>query len=136
MSRADFPKNRPLPLEDTRSGEPLAESYGGLRAPEGQGFGLTRLLIVFVVLFVLGMGLISVFGSQGWLAYHRLEAEAVELRGEVERLEAHRQNLAEELHALRSDPEYIELLARQRLGLVRPGERVLQLPLQANEAAQ
>ena len=92
------------------------------------GWGVARFLIVFVVLFAVGVGVISIFGTQGWLAYRKLENEAVQLRSEVEQLEAHRQSLVRELDALRNDPAYIELLARQRLGLVRPGERVVQLP--------
>ena len=115
-----------------RSPEPSPSP--GDSAPSRMAFGLlgwswSRLLILFFVVFFLGMGVVSLFGNQGWLAYRRLETEAVTLRGEVSRLETQQQKLIRELDALRNDPAYIELLARQRLGLVKPGERVVQLPV-------
>ena len=92
------------------------------------GGGISRFLVWFVLLFGLGMAVITLVGSQGWLAYRELETEAATLRDEVASLKAQRQELEREMNALREDPGYIELLARQRLGLVKPGERVIQLP--------
>lgn len=87
-----------------------------------------RYFLLFLMLFAAGMVLISLLGDQGLIAYFRLRAEAHKLEGEVTRLEAQQQELAQRIHALNDDPAYIELLARQRLGLVRPGDVVLQLP--------
>ena len=92
------------------------------------GGGAGRMVVAFLLVFGLGMALITLFGGQGWLAYQRLEDESVRLRQEVTQMETRQQLLKRELEALRNDPEYIELLARQRLGLVRPGERVIQVP--------
>jgi cell division protein FtsB len=50
-----------------------------------------------------------------------LEQEIGQLRGEADRLSA-------AITRLRSDPDYIEQVAREALGLVKPGERVLKLP--------
>ena len=50
-----------------------------------------------------------------------LEREVAVLRAETGRLTA-------EVDRLRSDPEYIEQMARERLGLVKPGDRVYKLP--------
>ena len=50
-----------------------------------------------------------------------LERELVSLRGEAE-------TLAGQIDRLRTDPDYVEQLARESLGMVRPGERVLKLP--------
>ena len=36
--------------------------------------------------------------------------------------------LTAEVDRLRSDPEFIEQMARERLGLVKPGDRVYKLP--------
>jgi cell division protein FtsB len=50
-----------------------------------------------------------------------LEREIVTLRAETGRLTA-------TVNRLRTDPEFIEQVAREDLGLVKPGERVLKLP--------
>jgi cell division protein FtsB len=50
-----------------------------------------------------------------------LEREIAGLRAETERLTA-------QVTRLRSDPDSIEKIAREELGLVKPGERVLKLP--------
>jgi cell division protein FtsB len=50
-----------------------------------------------------------------------LEREIATLRAETDRLAA-------AVSRLRSDPESIEQVAREELGLVKPGERVLKLP--------
>jgi len=50
-----------------------------------------------------------------------LEREIVALRAETDRLSA-------SVARLRTDPDSIEQIAREELGLVKPGERVLKLP--------
>jgi cell division protein FtsB len=89
---------------------------------------LPRFFLLFLLLFGVGMILISLVGDQGLIAYYGLRREAGSLRADVQALQARRTELAQEVRALRSDPDYIALLARKRLGLVKPGETVLQLP--------
>ena len=62
-------------------------------------------------------------------------ARVIQMKREVESLERDIVTLREEtgrltktIDRLRSDPEYIEQLARESLGLVKPGEKVLKLP--------
>ena len=71
---------------------------------------------------------ILAFGGQSlgrvWQMRHEvegLEREIAGLRAETERLSA-------AVAQLRSDPDSIERVAREELGLVKPGERVLKLP--------
>ena len=54
-------------------------------------------------------------------AVESLEREIAVLRTETDRLSA-------AVAQLRSDPDSIEKVAREALGLVKPGERVLKLP--------
>ena len=112
-----------------------AAGLQGIFRPEedatGAISGLSRYFIAFVLLFMVGMLLISLFGDQGLLAYYRLKTEARQLRLDVAALEETRGELVRIIRALREDDDYIEMLARQRLGLVRPGEIVVQLPLKA-----
>lgn len=102
-----------------------------LQGPEGGAAGgqaLPRFFPVFLLLFGVGMILISLIGDQGLIAYYRLQREAQTLHGEVRRLQRHRVGLEQQIEALRNDPAYIEHLARRLLGLVKPDEIVLQLP--------
>jgi cell division protein FtsB len=66
----------------------------------------------------------ALFGDRGLLHLidqrHRAEA----LARELEDLQSENARLATEIAALRSDPRSIERLAREELGLVRPGETV------------
>ena len=89
---------------------------------------LPHFFLLFLLLFGVGMILISLVGDQGLIAYTGLRREASALRADVQRLEARRVLLTRRIEALRSDPDYIAVLARKRLGLVKPGETVLQLP--------
>ncbi|HKZ05133.1 MAG TPA: septum formation initiator family protein [Methylomirabilota bacterium] len=62
-------------------------------------------------------------------------ARVIQMKREVERLERDIATLRDEtgrltrtIDRLRTDPEFIEQLARESLGLVKPGEKVLKLP--------
>jgi cell division protein FtsB len=92
--------------------------------------GAPRPFLLFLLIFGVGIVTISLLGDQGLLAYHGLRREESALRAEIERLERQEGDLASRIQALRGDPQYIEMLARQRLGLVKPGETVFQLPRQ------
>ena len=80
-------------------------------------------------------GLMAV-AAVGLLAYGGSSlARVVQMKREVESLERDIATLREEtgrltktIDRLRSDPEYIEQLARESLGLVKPGDKVLKLP--------
>jgi cell division protein FtsB len=87
-----------------------------------------RPFLLFLLLFGVAMVAISLFGDQGLFAYRTLAAQARQLRIEVDALEIQEQALSRQINALRSDPAAIERLARLRLGLVRPGEIVIELP--------
>lgn len=89
---------------------------------------LPRFFVLFLLLFGVGMILISLFGDQGLIAYYGLKREAAQLRADVAALEARRTELVRQIEALRGDPDYIAHLARVRLGLVKPGETVVELP--------
>ena len=78
--------------------------------------------------FLTAMILMTLLGEQGLIAYLRLQREAERLRKEVHALEARQRELTWQVRALREEPGYIELLARQKLGLAKPGETIIQLP--------
>lgn len=62
------------------------------------------------------------FGDRGVLHLMQQKERAAALRSELEELRSENAHLAEQIQALRSDPRAIERLAREELGLARPGE--------------
>jgi len=65
-----------------------------------------------------------VFGRMGLVAHLRLKDEAGRIEGEIARVETEIGGLNRRVDALNRDPHTIERLARERLGMVRPGETV------------
>ena len=92
------------------------------------GLALPRASWIFLAVFAAGMALISLIGDQGLIAYRELRSEAERLRVDVVQMEARKIDLVRIIKSLHEDPDYIEQVARQKLGLVRPGELVLQIP--------
>jgi cell division protein FtsB len=67
----------------------------------------------------------SLFGDRGVLHLMAQRERAERLQSEVEALRDENNRLAAEIDALRRDPRAIERLAREQLGLARPGELLL-----------
>jgi cell division protein FtsB len=90
-----------------------------------------RHLLKFLGLALLALGIHDVFGAHGYLAMRRSQRQIEELRGEIERLNRENQALAEHVNALKTDPETIEKIAREEMGLAKPGEMIFKLPAAA-----
>jgi cell division protein FtsB len=69
-----------------------------------------------------------VFGRMGVLAHLRMSGEAERIDSEIARVRGEIGELSREVDALNRDPHTIERLARERLGMVRPGETVFLFP--------
>ena len=82
--------------------------------------------VVFVLLGLLVVA--AVLGDNGALRLWRLRGEVQTLPRDVQALEAENERLSRALAELRTDPAAVERIAREELGLVRPGERVLRFP--------
>jgi cell division protein FtsB len=67
----------------------------------------------------------SLFGERGILGLRKAREEHARLLQEVETLEADNARLSAQIRALRSDPLVVERMAREILGMARPGEIVL-----------
>ncbi|MFQ5509723.1 MAG: septum formation initiator family protein [Leptospirillia bacterium] len=83
------------------------------------------------MLFWGGIGLFSVyllfflvFGRMGLVAHLRLEDEADRIETEIARSQAQIAELSETVESLTRNPHAIERIARERLGMARPGETV------------
>ena len=87
----------------------------------------SRRLLRTAVLAVLAISL-AAYGCQSLTRVWALKKEVESLEREVGALRAETARLTAEVDRLRTDPEYIEQIAREKLGLVKPGERVYKLP--------
>ena len=70
----------------------------------------------------------DVFGEHGFLAMRRARIEAEQLQQEIQNINLENARLAEEVKALKSDPRIIERIAREEMGLAKPGELIFKLP--------
>ncbi|HHT37148.1 MAG TPA: septum formation initiator family protein [Firmicutes bacterium] len=73
-----------------------------------------------IVLLLLIIWLGYAFGK-GFMEHHRLRKEIARLTNEIQALELRNAQIREEIEYHRSE-EYIEKVAREELGLVKPGE--------------
>ena len=75
-------------------------------------------LTIFAVILLVN----AVVGDRGLIETWRARSQYVTLEGTIGDLRSRNQTLREEARRLREDPSRIESLARQDLGLLRPGE--------------
>jgi cell division protein FtsB len=71
---------------------------------------------------------ILAYGGQSLARVWQMKHEVETLEREIIGLRADTAELSAAVGRLRSDPDSIEKVARETLGLVKPGERVLKLP--------
>jgi len=77
---------------------------------------------------VFGLFLHDIFGNNGYIAMRRTKQEIAHVQSEIARLNKENAELAEEVKALKSDPHQIESIARDELGLAKPGEVIIKIP--------
>lgn len=70
----------------------------------------------------------TIFGPYGFLSMRRSQHEIEKLRQEIDQLDKENEQLTGEIRALQSDPAAIEKVAREDMGLARPGEMIFRLP--------
>lgn len=96
-------------------------------AEQLRGF-LSRNLNWFLVLALALLVLQDVFGAHGLLAMRRAQKEREQIQQEIERLNQENGQLQNGVKSLKSDPATIERIAREEMGLARPGEYIFKLP--------
>jgi cell division protein FtsB len=70
----------------------------------------------------------DVFGQHGFLAMRRTQKEIEQIRDQISKVNDENKSLAEQVNSLKSDPKSIERIAREEMGLARPGELIFKLP--------
>lgn len=70
----------------------------------------------------------DIFGTHGLIAMRRSQKEAKKVQKEISQLDEENRKLEEKVQGLKSDPAAIERIAREEMGLARPGEYIFKLP--------
>jgi cell division protein FtsB len=83
-----------------------------------------RRRLKLAVLLLVALGLASLVGNRGLVRLYRMHQTKATLEREIAHLAANNAVLADEVRALRTDPARVEAIAREELGLVKPGELV------------
>src|SRR5882724_5366900 len=82
------------------------------------------LLALFVFILVVH----DVFGAHGYLAMRRTQQEIKKVNADLDRLNKENLQLGQEVKELKTDPHKIEKIARDELGLAKPGEVSIKIP--------
>jgi cell division protein FtsB len=72
--------------------------------------------------------LLVILGSGSAMRVIEMRKNVEGLQREIQALEAVNDQLSRTIDRLRDDPQAVEEIAREELGLVKPGERVLRFP--------
>jgi cell division protein FtsB len=78
-----------------------------------------------LAMLAVGAGYKVVYGANGMVVYKGKRAQYQHLQQEIEEEKQLHEELENRVRALQTDPKAIEREAREQLGYVRPGERVL-----------
>jgi cell division protein FtsB len=70
----------------------------------------------------------DVFGTHGVLAMRRAQQEAADVRREIDQINQENLELQKNVQSLKTDPSAIERIAREEMGLARPGEFIFKTP--------
>jgi cell division protein FtsL len=81
------------------------------------------LTVFFVVLLVH-----DVFGTHGFLAMQKKKQEIDRVNSDILRLNKENADLSQQVKDLKTDPQTIRKIAREELGLAKPGEVIIKLP--------
>ncbi|HUK30361.1 MAG TPA: septum formation initiator family protein [Candidatus Acidoferrum sp.] len=87
-----------------------------------------RNLRTILGLAILAMAIHDVFGPHGFIAMRRTQSEITLLTAQIHQLNVENQTLSDEVNALQSDPRLIERIAREDMGLAKPGEFIFKMP--------
>ena len=97
---------------------------------------IVRIALSVFGLLTVAMLLLAVFNDKGALAVYARSLKLDAMNKENAAIEEHNKQLLRENKGLEEDPAAIERIAREKLGLVKPGEVILLLPNTAEESAQ
>jgi cell division protein FtsB len=82
---------------------------------------------------ILGLALLvllvhDIFGSHGIVAMRSTQKEIDQIRAQIGKINAENKSLTGQVISLKTDPKAIEHIAREEMGLARPGEMIFKIP--------
>ena len=89
---------------------------------------IAGLILLSLVLFVL-----AAFYPE-WTRYNSLAAQLDEKRAILQAQQLERDQREREVHLLQNDPEYVEIIARDKIGVMKPDEQIFRLDAPASSA--
>ena len=104
------------------AGAPPAEARLQIEGLSPRRLGTVAMVVLAVVL--------AVFGVKESVRAWQMRRDMRAVERELSTLRAQQADLAKTVDRLRTDPHYIEKLAREEMGMVREGETVLKFPSQ------
>jgi len=97
-------------------------------ASEGAAAFLRQHGATLLGLLLLALVVHDIFGTHGYLAMRRTQQEIKKVKADIEQLDRENVQLGDEVKDLKSDPRKIEKIARDELGLAKPGEVIIKIP--------
>lgn len=91
-------------------------------------FRYIRLYLFGLITFVLAIAFFTAFGENGLLKRHYLLNQYKQIQERNSILREENEKLAQEIEHLKYDEKYLEIVAREKLGMVKPGEIIFQYP--------
>lgn len=76
----------------------------------------------------------DVFGTHGVLAMRRSQKQAADIQKQIDQLNQENKQLEDRVKSLKTDPSSVEHIAREEMGLARPGEYIFKVPSRQNGA--
>ena len=77
----------------------------------------------------------DVFGTHGVVAMRRAQKEAASVQKEIDLINQENQQLQDRVQSLKNDPQAIEHIAREEMGLARPGEYIFKTAPRPGDAS-
>jgi cell division protein FtsB len=87
-----------------------------------------RIFVLGIAFLFLIMAVTSIFGKKGVMDIHRARQKLAELETEALKLKQEKARLEAEIHELEYNPRAVEKEARDKLWLIKPGEKVVVVP--------
>ncbi|WP_460180435.1 FtsB family cell division protein [Thermodesulfovibrio sp. TK110] len=85
-----------------------------------------RIFFFLLFLIILFLAYSFLFGDMGYLKYLELKKNEQRLIKEINRISMENNTLKNEIELLKKDPSYMEKYAREKFGVIKPGEMVFQ----------
>jgi len=89
---------------------------------------LRRNMSIFLLAGLVLLLVQDLFGTHGVLAMRRAQKQAAQVKQEIEQIDQENRRLEDKVKSLKSDPQAIERIAREEMGLARPGEYIFKIP--------